>query len=93
MNKFIGLVLSLILVMSIITGCGGNGLSAKYTETKGSRTLQLIGDNKVKSGGMEGNYSIDNGKITFIFSGKVQQYSYTIVGDSLVIDGIEYKKN
>jgi hypothetical protein len=92
MKKLAKLVVVIIIIGTILVGCGGSSLSGRYVVAEDNRTLVFSGSDKVKFNDVEGTYKVEDGKITFIFKGNVQNYTFTKVSDSLVIDGVEYKK-
>jgi len=92
MKKIVNFLLVLLIVATILGGCGSKRLSGKYIASD-KRVLVFSGSDKVTLQNYKGTYKIENGKITLIFSGQVQEYSFTQVSKSLVIDGVEYKKS
>jgi hypothetical protein len=92
MKKLVNLVVAVMLIGTILVGCGGSRLSGKYVD-ESNRTLVFSGSDKVKLNDFEGTYKVEDGEITFVFKGNVQNYKFSIINKSLIIDGVEYKKS
>lgn len=88
------IALSVLLLLILFVACG-TSLKGIYQDDMG-RTIKF--ENR-KSGEFQGipmEYKISNGTITIVFdataANSVQQYSFEQMDNSILIDGVQYKK-
>ena len=93
MKKFGATVLAVVMIVTMLSSCGGGGsLSGTYKDPSGTTSYVFKGDTvTAKAAGMEiitnADFEVKDGKL-YVSGAEVGTYD----GKTLVISGITYKK-
>ncbi len=94
MKKLLCLVTALIMLLSVLAGCGKDKKpSGEYYSADLGLSVIFEGDKMtLSSGGMEieGTYSIEGDKITMTMNEETQTVDFSMTDTTVVIDGDEF---